>query len=101
MPYVFPESAESNCPPLTPIEEIVFFGRLEVRKGLEIFVDAIQHLPKSLKVSLVGKDTTLPGGQSAAAYIETRLRGRRVTLFSKFDRDQVARVSQGGRSNWL
>jgi glycosyltransferase involved in cell wall biosynthesis len=89
VPYVFPEPAEASCRPSASINEIVFFGRLETRKGLELFVDAVQRLPKSLKVTLLGKDTPLPGGHSAVAFAKTQLRDRKLTVLSKFDRDQA------------
>ena len=50
------------------IPEVVFFGRLEARKGLEIFIDAAKHLDPAIRLSFVGK---VPG--PASRYIEAQL----------------------------
>ncbi|MBB5755114.1 glycosyltransferase [Prosthecomicrobium pneumaticum] len=51
--------------PHEPIDELVFFGRLERRKGLMIFVKALAQLPKEtaarLKVTFLGKPGDRPG----------------------------------------
>ena len=56
--------------------EIVFFGRLETRKGLEVFCSAIEQLPRE---SLRGRQITFLGrygmvnGQAAETYLKNRL----------------------------
>jgi O-antigen biosynthesis protein len=47
-------SPESAAPPPTKIDEIVFFGRLESRKGVEIFCDAIAELDRAGKLGETG-----------------------------------------------
>jgi len=57
------------------IEEIVFFGRLEGRKGLKLFCDALDGLASSdvgpFRVSFLGKDGTIEG-RSGLEYIDRR-----------------------------
>lgn len=60
--------------------ELVFFGRLEVRKGLLIFLDALAEIDPALPVTFLGEDTILPAGVRASQLIESRLPGRKVTL---------------------
>jgi GT2 family glycosyltransferase/glycosyltransferase involved in cell wall biosynthesis len=55
-----------------PVREIVFFGRQEVRKGLLLFLDTIDHLARSLEdrrpedlvVTILGKPTLIAGRDS-------------------------------------
>ncbi len=59
-----------------PPTEIVFFGRLEERKGLRLFCDAIHHLNPSLatrniRVSFLGKEETC-AGMDSLSYIAMR-----------------------------
>ncbi|MFZ0930340.1 MAG: glycosyltransferase [Syntrophobacteraceae bacterium] len=56
------------------IDEIVFFGRLEVRKGLVLFCDALDLLaswPQHFKVTFLGKPVTLEG-KTSEDYIAKR-----------------------------
>lgn len=58
------------------ITEIVFFGRLERRKGLQLFCDALDRLAASdaaaaLRVSFLGKAGNMDG-RSGAAYVQER-----------------------------
>jgi O-antigen biosynthesis protein len=58
------------------IREIVFFGRLEVRKGLKLFCDAVDELcadpvPYDFEVSFLGKETLIYG-RSSISYISDR-----------------------------
>jgi hypothetical protein len=58
------------------VREIVFFGRLEARKGLKVFCDAIDELcsgpstPK-FEVTFLGKETAMYG-RSSIGYISDR-----------------------------
>jgi glycosyltransferase involved in cell wall biosynthesis len=70
-----PPPSESRC---VPIDEIVFFGRLEIRKGIEIFCDAMDRLAvdsavqaKLRKVTFLGRCGRI-GGEHAAAYVLRR-----------------------------
>jgi glycosyltransferase involved in cell wall biosynthesis len=59
------------------INEIVFFGRLETRKGLELFADALDRLAVTrpefagTKITFLGRAANI-GNQSATAYIDNR-----------------------------
>jgi glycosyltransferase involved in cell wall biosynthesis len=61
-----------------PLTEIVFFGRLEERKGLRLFCNAIHRLRQQLAdgniaVTFLGKAETC-GGMSSLAYLAERSR---------------------------
>src|ERR1700730_12438564 len=58
------------------VREIVFFGRLELRKGLKLFCDAIDDLCASsanpeFEISFLGKETQIYG-RSSIGYISDR-----------------------------
>ncbi len=81
-PYVLPrtaqlaENAATRQKNNNEIREIVFFGRLEIRKGLKLFCDALDELcadrsgPK-FEVTFLGKETQLYG-RSSIGYISDR-----------------------------
>ena len=69
--------------------EVVFFGRLEIRKGLDLFLDAVSDIPAGVGVTFLGRDTVLPSGQLATAYIEHRLRGRSFQIHADLMREQA------------
>ncbi len=78
-PYVLPQGVLSENPPpdkATKIREIVFFGRLEIRKGLKLFCDALDELCSKnggpeFEVTFLGKETQLYG-RSSIGYISDR-----------------------------
>ena len=58
------------------INEVVFFGRLEIRKGLKLFCDALDELcanqgDRLFEVTFLGKETQLYG-RSSIGYISDR-----------------------------
>ncbi len=70
--------------PTTPPKQIVFFGRLEERKGLRLFCNAIHRLrqelaDRNISVTFLGKVGTC-GGMSALAYIAHRSRAWRFPV---------------------
>jgi glycosyltransferase involved in cell wall biosynthesis len=72
------------------VEEIVFFGRLETRKGLAIFCDALDILAEDpelagLRVTFMGSETRV-GGVPAGEYL--RARGRRWPWSWRVDGDR-------------
>lgn len=76
-PYVLPEGVLSQDPAephqSSRIQEIVFFGRLEIRKGLKLFCDALDELSgdpvtHKLEVTFLGKETQIYG-RSSIGYI--------------------------------
>jgi glycosyltransferase involved in cell wall biosynthesis len=60
-----------------PIEELVFFGRLEGRKGLALFCDALDRLaaraPRPFRATFLGKDGSI-AGESGLGYVHRRCR---------------------------
>ena len=82
-------SSESTTPPLS---EIVFFGRLELRKGLFLFLDALQLLAdnddeyvwllfaNSLLISFLGPDTRSDGGEWTSQIVRDRCDALRQQL---------------------
>jgi O-antigen biosynthesis protein len=58
------------APAAAPIQEFVFFGRLEARKGLLLFLRALKRLDPALlpqlRVTFLGKASDVPGGSLAA-----------------------------------
>lgn len=96
----FPAASYSRQSPLREgVPELVFFGRLETRKGLELFVEAAKRLDPDVPVTFLGKDVRLGGeGSSASAYLRAELAGRRVTILSDFNREQALRyLAEGNR----
>lgn len=57
--------------------ELFFFGRLEERKGVVLFCDALdllaQHLPAGMRVTFLGRKTPIDG-EDARTYLERRAR---------------------------
>jgi glycosyltransferase involved in cell wall biosynthesis/predicted O-methyltransferase YrrM len=86
----------------TPPKEIVFFGRLEERKGLRLFCNAIHRLRQELtegniSVTFLGKAGTC-GGVSALAYIAHRSRAWRFpvkTMTNLGQPEALAYISSG------
>jgi O-antigen biosynthesis protein len=79
-PYILPQGLLSEAPApsarRSDIHEIVFFGRLEIRKGLKLFCDAIDELcadraSHKFEVTFLGKETELYG-RSSIGYISDR-----------------------------
>jgi glycosyltransferase involved in cell wall biosynthesis len=73
IPYVIGDVVAAPGAKVEPdLDHLIFFGRLETRKGLHIFADALRLLkntqPGDLprKVSLLGKHAMVNGGSSAA-----------------------------------
>jgi glycosyltransferase involved in cell wall biosynthesis/GT2 family glycosyltransferase len=73
LPYVLPQAAKNgsvgSSPRRTPVREIVFFGRLELRKGLKLFCDALDELfadpnHPEFEVTFLGKETQIYGRSS-------------------------------------
>lgn len=90
---------ELICPPRDREDvpdEIVFFGRLERRKGLHYFLDAIELLDPKQPITFLGKDTELPCGQIASEMIRRRLKGRKHRIEAEFDRTQAISYLAGG-----
>lgn len=90
-------------PERTPIRELVFFGRLEYRKGLIQFCDALDLLAKGdqlpVAVTFMGKCAWV-GSDHAALYIAKRSRHwpMPVRILSTYDHQQALKyLSEPGR----
>jgi glycosyltransferase involved in cell wall biosynthesis/predicted Zn-dependent protease len=80
--YVQPANARrktfSTPPPVQAVRELVFFGRIEVRKGLVLFCDALDRLIRqaethALKITFLGKLTKI-NDQEGLQYLKDRAR---------------------------
>jgi glycosyltransferase involved in cell wall biosynthesis len=78
--------------------EVVFFGRLETRKGLEVFLKAAANLDPAVPITFLGRVNALADGRPATELIREKLRGRRYTLRTNCNREQaLSYLSQGNR----
>jgi GT2 family glycosyltransferase/glycosyltransferase involved in cell wall biosynthesis len=78
--YVLPQSARRALPTgaegMREVNELVFFGRLETRKGVALFCDALDRLPapaagKIKAVSFLGREAVVEG-VPARQYVKRR-----------------------------
>lgn len=77
-----PISADAR--PATGPRRVVYFGRLETRKGVTDLARAVRHLrdPKSIELVFVGADTDrAPGGRSMRAFLREELQDVCTTVF--------------------
>lgn len=69
------ERAAAARQPAMPVRELVFFGRLETRKGLDVFCDALDRLAKRgvavPRVTFLGKPATV-NGEPSETYLTQR-----------------------------
>lgn len=66
-PYAFPISIKKQARGRIPVKELVFFGRLETRKGLWLFCEALDRMGDALrgyKVTFMGRPTDVSGFRS-------------------------------------
>lgn len=79
-------------------KEVLYFGRLERRKGVELLVDAFRRLTDSalnVRLRLIGADTDSgPGGTSMIAHLTSRLHNYRPESFRFYP--PVSREELGG-----
>ena len=101
-PNILPFSAERAVPPsrLAAVDEIVFFGRLERRKGLWLFCAALDRLKYGLggkKVTFLGK-FTIEDGESTGFGLVRRSAAWPFTptFLYNYDRDQALAYLKGG-----
>lgn len=97
VPYAFPAARQAPRPLRAELRtEVVFFGRLETRKGLEIFVEAARQLDRRTPITFLGKDTVLAGGVAASELIKQKLEGRSVSLRTDFNQERAVTYLQEG-----
>lgn len=96
VPYLFPRRQAESAQKPSKVTELCFFGRLETRKGLEVFVAALERLsakrgPSFLPdITFVGKHGTVKSG-SSIQFLE-RFKKRipiKVQILSNFDAYQA------------
>lgn len=95
-PYVRPATARKPLPGadrLHEIKELVFFGRLEIRKGLVLFCDALDQLKdvpelSHTKITFLGKADKV-GNQGSADYLAARAKQWPWSFQVISDRDQA------------
>lgn len=87
LPYCYEQTPNSNHKHISvDTKHIIFFGRLETRKGLKYFCDSILPIKDKLgKVSFIGKISTCEGTQSDI-YIKDKLEGEiEYSIYDTFD----------------
>ena len=96
---ILPQSARGTGKPdadtLREISELVFFGRLETRKGIVLFCDALDRLPATVHrkikvVTFLGREATVAGA-AARVYIEKRAQKWpwKIQIISDMDQPQA------------
>ncbi len=106
-PYIMPRLAhppKRSAPGRQPVDELVFFGRLETRKGIELFCDAIDRIAADFNdrircVTFLGRENTVRG-LKACEFIRRRA-GHwpfKIQLLTNFDqKEAVAYLQVPGR----
>ena len=90
LPPAYPDLPAN--PPPSPGEapqELVFFGRLETRKGLELFIDAVRQFTPSFAVTFLGKQRVVSRAIPAVTLIKQRLPGRQLSFLTDLDQEQA------------
>ncbi len=103
LPNILPAVQAEARASAGPIREIVFFGRLEERKGVSLFCDALDRMASSLgdgvRVTFLG-GTAPVDGEDGAAYVRRRSAAWPVpvTLINDFpSAEALAYLAEGGR----
>lgn len=101
-PYPLPLASVARDPSVTPIDELVFFGRLEPRKGLWLFCEALDRMAERLRgrtVTFMGRMVEIEGMPSAAFIIERAARWPfRVRLLTRLGQaDALNYLKRPGR----
>lgn len=96
------EVVEAGTPrQLDDVDEWVFFGRLEVRKGLKIFIKALQRLPrealKARQVTFMGKAIS-DEGFNLVNYVEEALSGLpcKLEIITTYARNEALEYLSAG-----
>jgi glycosyltransferase involved in cell wall biosynthesis len=100
--YMLPDAQlHRSTAELREIDELVFFGRLERRKGIDLFCSALDRLKYALRgktVTFLGKDT-LVNGSSTLEKIVMRSAAWpfEVRVMPNYDRENALNYLRGGR----
>lgn len=101
-PNILPFSTERAVPPSRKlaIDEIVFFGRIERRKGVWLFCEVLDRLKYELagkKVSFLGKFTSEDGESTGFTLLRRSAQWPFApSLLYNYDRDQALAYLKGG-----
>ncbi|MBY0526020.1 MAG: glycosyltransferase [Gemmataceae bacterium] len=76
--------------------ELVFFGPLETRGGLDLFVQAVRELPVDIPVTFLGKDAMGATGLSGVDFIRANLDCRPLALLTDLDHEQAMGYLRAG-----
>lgn len=102
-PYpIYRKPGDGGRKQLCPVDELVFFGRLEVRKGLWLFCEALDRLSSKLAgvdVTFLGRGVQV-GSSTSPQQIVTRAANwaSRVRLLTDYDQDQaISYLCQPGK----
>lgn len=101
-PNILPFSTERSVPPrrTAEVDEIVFFGRIERRKGVWLFCQALDRLKYELdgkKITFLGKFTSEDGESTGFTLLRRAAEWPFVpTLLYNYDRDQALSYLKGG-----
>jgi len=93
--YPFPGPESRMAAQGADLREVAFFGRLERRKGLDIFLDALEELPSGVPVLFLGRDTRVDG-RSAKQIIRERLGDRPHRIEDELDRQAALAELRSG-----
>lgn len=95
--YPYPDPEPELTVQVPEIRELVFFGRLERRKGLHLFLDALDTVEPGMPVLFLGKDTLIDG-RRATELIAERLGDRPHRIETELDREgALAELRRGDR----
>lgn len=101
-PYAFPISTKKKPRARTAVKEIVFFGRLETRKGLWLFCEALDRMGDALrgcKVTFMGRPSDVSGFRSPVFILSRAEKWPcEVNLLLDYSQEQaLAYLSKPGR----
>jgi glycosyltransferase involved in cell wall biosynthesis/GT2 family glycosyltransferase len=93
MPHSLQQAADRQRQPTQAIRRVVFFGRLEPRKGLKLFCDAVDRLQPQQRERLerivfLGKAIATPHGFDSRTFIAQRSAGWGVSVDVLVDRNR-------------
>ena len=99
------DDVEGCSAPVRPVDEFVFFGRLEKRKGIHHFCHAVrklarenpEHLPEGLKVTFLGKFAEVDG-EASVEFILRSLKGLpiKVSILATLGHAEAIDYLRGG-----
>lgn len=102
--YILPDAqrpSQSDGAELHEVDELVFFGRLERRKGIDLFCSALDRLKYALRgktVTFLGKDTFVNGSSTLEKIlVRSAAWPFEVRVMPNFDRENALGYLRGGR----